>query len=296
MTEREPAHPFAKDLNELQDAKLQLISTVRDLIDHTFQESDKEEQVLQTLKQLFHYMSSRSQAVSYLVSSGFPWDAEIILRSFYVASAKIWFICFEAESERSALVQEFWGLYAATHDHKRKHRVGPVRNLSKADGREGSAAIFDGLVNEALFPSTPTNKRIRKDLEQKWSFSEIINALSDSKDEKAKVPDADVLLHMYGQQSHLIHADDAALDLMLDRALRRKDELPILEASHAARIMSDQGSLWVFSLAALRHMHGAEKLIPLEVAELWTAQTKQSEVLFDQFFDTQRNFYDTYAS
>lgn len=272
-----------------------LLSALRDEIDRTFSNSGEDKEVLQTLKKLFHYMSARSQAVSYLVSSGFPWDAEIILRSFYETSAKIWFICFEAESERSALVQEFWGLYAATHDHKRKHRVGPVRNLSKADGREGSAAIFDGIVNEALFPSTPTNKRIRKELEQKWSFTEIINALSDSKDEKAKVPDADVLLHMYGQQSHLIHADDAALDLMLDRALRSKDDLPILEASHAARIMSDQGSLWVSSLAALRHMHGAEKLIPMEIAELWTAQTKRSEVLFNQFFDTQRDFYQTHS-
>jgi len=292
MTEREPAHPFAGDLNELQNAKLQLISPVRDLIDHTFQVSDKEEQVLQTLKQLFHYMSARSQAVSYLVSSGFHWDAEIILRSFYEASAKIWFICFEDESERSALVQEFWGLYAATHDHKRKYRVDPVRSLSKAGGREGSAAIFDGLVNEAIFPSTPTNKRTRKDLERKWSYTEIISALSDSRNDKAKVPNADVLLHIYGQQSHLIHADDAALDLMLDRELRSKDEVPLLEASHAARIMSDQGSLWVFSLAALRHMHGAEKLIPMEIAELWTAQTKLCGILFDKFFDTQRDFYD----
>ena len=295
MTERETAHPFAGDLNELQDAKLELISTVRDCIDRTFLEYDKEEQVLQTLKQLFHYMSARSQAVSYLVSSGFPWDAEIILRSFYEASAKIWFFCFQDESERSALVHEFWGLYAATHDHKRKHRVGPARDLSQAGGREGSAAIFDGLVNEALFPSTPINKRIRKDLEQKWSFLEIINALSDSKSEKAKVPDADVLLQMYGQQSHLIHADDAALDLMMDRALRSKDELPSLEASHAARIMSDQGSLWVFSLAALRHMYGAEKLVPMEIAELWTTQTKRSEALFNQYFDTQRDFYQKHS-
>jgi hypothetical protein len=296
MTTGVSTHPFAKELNELQDATMLLLSTVRDEVDRTFRNSGQDKEVLQTLKQLFHYMSERSQAVSYLVSSGFPWDAEIILRSCYEASAKIWFICFEGKSERTALIQEFWGLYAATHDHKRKHRIVPARNLSKQRGREGSAAIFDGLVNEAIFPASSTNKRTRRDIEQKWSFTEIINSLSDPKNNEMKVPNADVLLHMYGQQSHLIHADDAALGLILDRALRNNDELPILEASHAARIMSDQGSLGVLSVGALRHMHGVKELIPFEVAELWSNQTKCSESLFNQFYDTQRDFYETHTS
>lgn len=296
MNDSASKHAFARELNELQDATLSLLSSVRDEVDFVFRQSRDDQEVLQTLKQLFHYMSGRSQATSYLVSSGYPWDAEIVLRSFYEASAKIWFICFENEPTRNTLVQEFRGLYAATHDHKRKHRVQPAHKLSKHHGREGSFAIFDALLNESLFPTTPTSKRTRKDLEQKWSFTEIIHALSKSENGKARVPDSDVLLHMYGQQSHLIHADDAALDLLLDRALRDKDELPLLEASHAARIMSDQGSLWVFSLAALGHMHGAESLIPQKIAELWTAQTDLAHILFEQFFNAQRSFYEAHTS
>lgn len=107
-----------------------------------------------------------------------------------------------------------------------------------------SSAIFEALRDKRLFDlDAKGNKTKRKQLEQKWSFTEIIESLDGRFVNGKPLVGMKSILHVYGMCSYLAHADNAALDLMTDRALRPPDELRLLEAGHISRILSDQVSL-----------------------------------------------------
>ena len=263
--------PDANSLEELQDAALTVIAATRDevvwLFDNFSQEGDL---VDDTLKRLSFFMSSRSQTVSYLVSSNYIWDAEIVLRSFYEANAKIWYICDLDDAERKSAVAEFWGEYASMHNHKRRHRANLALS-SISFGRDKSGElVYAPLTDPDAFEFGENNKGERRRLEGKWSFSEIVNRLANGNGAVLDWKPIVALLHMYGQQSHLAHADDAALDLMMDRMMREPDELLLLSASHIARIFSDQATMWVISEALLRHRYSARPRAGNSITQLYS--------------------------
>ncbi len=236
-------------------------------------------------------MSGRSQAVSYLASSKYFWDAEIILRVFYEANAKIWLVCFVNEDERQGLAEEFWGDYSQMHNHKKAHRAGAAAEFLKRRGQKQNAEVIATLKNPAVFQFGSANKKTRKALEQKWSFTEIVKLLSKLPAKNQKLKDAPVLFHMYGQQSHLIHADDAALDLVLDRNLRSTEEKAALEASHLARIYSDQSSLWTLSAMALQFRYNQEPEDQNELEAKMEIIRKLAKPILVRFNETQEEFY-----
>lgn len=276
----------------MQDATLDAISTARDQIKNQFSiHADDENGVDHTLKRLFAYMSDRSQAISYLVSSNFVWDAEIILRSFYEATAKIWFICLTPPDKRDALVEEFWGSYASMHNHKRAHRASPAAELHKTHNRPDDEAIFALLMNRNFYDCGSGNRKDRKILEQKWSFAEIVKFLAENSPKDFDLRDAPGLLHMYGQQSHLIHADESALDLMLDRQLRPPEEHELLACSHVSRIFSDQVSLWTFSVLALRYRYDRRTKVGDGLLSKFEKTHDLMKPFKDRFNESQAEFY-----
>jgi hypothetical protein len=102
---------------------------------------------------------------------------------------------------------------------------------------------------------------------------------------------AQSLLHNYGMASHLIHADQAALDLMSDRQLRQPHERQLLEAAHACRIFSDQVNLWLLGAEGLRHHFSADFQ---DVAQLAAARDRMAELaepILMAFHASQREFY-----
>jgi hypothetical protein len=71
-------------LRGLQEASLEALSLIREEVEVLFlHHGSTTPEIAPTLEMLFWYLSSRSQTVSFLVSWGYEWDAEIILRSFY---------------------------------------------------------------------------------------------------------------------------------------------------------------------------------------------------------------------
>jgi hypothetical protein len=240
------------DLNQIQDATMEAISGARNSIQVQFAEhSDPSSLVDSTLMRLCAYFSDRSQVVSYLVSSGFVWDAEIILRSFQEASAKIWFICFSPPGRREVLTQEFWGAVASDHNRKRAHRAAAAADSFNRRNHPAFAAIFSALTRKELFDFGRHNRQTRKTFERKWSFSEIVKFLAANPPAGFDFRDMGPLLHGYGMASHLIHADESALDLMLDRRLRAPEELLKLERAHSCRIYSDLLAIWTFTAIAI---------------------------------------------
>jgi hypothetical protein len=208
-------------LIELQEAGFLASGSIRNEVQWLFEDSADKARVAYTLHELFSYLASRKQAASFLISWGYLWDAEIVMRSFYEASVKIWYIGFSPSAERQDLVQEYWDHLEEGHNRKISRKADYAAGLFReADPRSRTAFEYlKATHSEASGPQT--NKATRRALEAKWSFSEIVEKLSK---EPIALAEVRALLHMYGTSSHLIHADAKALDLILDRATRPNDE------------------------------------------------------------------------
>ncbi|MEH7838177.1 DUF5677 domain-containing protein [Rhizobium laguerreae] len=279
-------------LRLLQEASLEAHAVIRDEIVGLFDRyGETTPDVTPTLKMLFAYLSSRSQAVSFLLSWGYSWDAEIILRAFYETAAKILFVCFAEDVEKPDLIDEFWNKLGSINDRRRARKAEFSAQIEETDSV--SKAIFEALADErASDLDAKGNKAERKRLEQKWSFSEIIESLDGRMVDGKPLVGMKSVLHIYGICSHLVHADSAALDLIADRVSRPKDELLLLEAGHASRIISDQVSLTWFCAEAL-HQHFKGKFSDTErFHEAFQKTTKLGEPLQAAFNDSQRAFYE----
>ncbi|GAB2186049.1 DUF5677 domain-containing protein [Roseibium sp. LAB1] len=280
-------------LNEVQDATIEAITATRDAIDSLFVAHAPPTVVDMTLKRLFAYMSERSQAVSYLVSSGYPWDAEIVLRPLYEVNARIWLICLASDEKgREALVAEFRGEHAEIHNRKRANRaVAAAAAVVGSKDTKSDKMILSTLADDRSFTFSYANKTLRKKIEQKWSFTEIVRFLEKNAPDDFDMTTIVGMLHMYGLASHLIHADSAALDLMVDRKLRSSEECAILSAAHLCRIFSDQASLWLFSALALAHRFAERGAIRDEVFKKYARIHELSVPISEEFEKSQMAFY-----
>jgi hypothetical protein len=161
-------------------------------------------------------------------------------------------ICLAEPHERQSLAEEYWEGFSEINEPRTAQKAKHAEDLFREKDRF-SAQIFSVLQDVRLFKiKSSLNKKNRKTIEQKWSFSQIIEHLSDQHARAKPVAHIKSLLHIYGMASHLAHADRSALDLMIDRAARGANERLILEQSHACRIFSDQVWLSFFSAEVLR--------------------------------------------
>ena len=283
---------YAAELNQIQDFMIYTTSLCRDGVMKSFSENEQSDsRVDATLKQLFHYFSDRSQVVSHLVSCEYAWDAEMILRSAFETSAKIWFICLSPEQDRENLVEEFWGISAQIHNRKRARKAGISKQLFLFANSQDDVDIFEALEDKKEFVHDEVNKRERKAIEQKWSFAEIISYLEANYPPTFPLKYLSSFLHGYDTASHLIHADDCALDLMLDRALRGKEELLLLKCAHITRIWGDLVGLWYVSLAALNHRFDVAENSE-EIQEAFKKFHDLCHPIRERFYSTQRDFYE----
>lgn len=280
-------------MDEIQDAVLNAISNCRDETVELFEiTKNKKDLVHSTLNQLFIYQAERSVTISYLVSSNYWWDAEIIMRAFYETHAKILFICLASENERQKLVEEFWGDLTNLNSRKRAYRAEAGINLIKNQLDLQGLKVLDVFKNQKIFPINDGNKKNRKLLEQKWSFAEMINTIETNTNDSFPIEGISALKHIYGMQSHLIHADDTALDIMTDRRLRDPKELELLVASHVCRIWSDQISLWTFSTSALYKCFKLKSKSKTKRWKSWQNIQDLIEPIKEEFNQSQKEFYD----
>jgi len=288
--------PEDSPIRLLQEASLQSLAEIRDEVQSLFARyGSKPHQATQTLKNLFWYLSARSQAVSFLVSYGYSWDAEIILRSFYETAAKILFICFADENEKPTLIDEFWNGFGPINDRRTARKATFAEQIFEKGTISSSilAMLQDGRIFDLEIKGS---KSKRKRLEQKWSFSEIIEHLDQRGAAGKPLKGIKSLLLIYGTASHLIHADQAAMDLMHDRAARSPEERKILEAVHLSRIMSDQVSItWFCAKALCEHFHGHFS-DAAKMRKAFNRTRELAEPLQMTFDDSQQDFYTRWLS
>lgn len=280
---------------ELQEASLHALSRIRDEVEWLFnQHGSTTPDITPTLKMLFWYLSSRSQTVSFLVSCGYAWDAEIILRSFYDTAAKILLLCLSEAANKPMLIDEFWNKLGQINNRRTARKAEFAEKVF--DQNRVSASVFASLQDGEVFDlETEGSRRERKNLEQKWSFSGIVEQLSRCAPGGKSLEKITSLLHIYGMASHLAHADNVAMDLMADRRLRDADELRIVEASHTSRIMTDQVSISWFCADALRQHFGATFAHGAEMKKAFDRTTELGEPFVDAFERSQREFYASWS-
>lgn len=284
---------FSDELNEIQDATVAGISVMRDSIHRAFDgHLDDQPKFKRTVWELVLYQSERSQVVSYLVSSNFVWDAEMILRSFYEANVKIWYLCSLRSPARETAVDEFWGAFLDVHAHKRRVKAGLVRPVSQSMGREFDTKIFGALEDDKLFQFHDGNKKDRRDVEQRWSFSSLIKKLESTPKDVLDFTSIRSLEHPFGLQSHLLHADVSALDLVHDRKTRSAEELEALTGSHVCRIFSDQISIWAMTSIALWSTTGTKNEKGEEIARTVEKVHRLIRPFSDRFEASQADFYE----
>ncbi len=212
----------------LQEASEEAHAVIRDEVASLFARyGENTPEVSSALQVLFHYLLTRSDAMSLLVGEKSQFDAEIILKSLFDTAAKILFICYAEEKDKPLLVDEFWNLPAS----------------------------IDELRVFGLDPEMDEAERQR--LRQKWSFAGIMEAL------QGRIVDGEPLtgmtdyLYDYVTCSHLADADNVALYLMADWGSRSPEELELLDVSHASRILCDNVTLaWLCTHALCGHFKG----------------------------------------
>jgi hypothetical protein len=199
-----------------------------------------------TFRVLSSYQIDRSQGAYCLLVNGLVWDAEIVLRTVYETFAKITLVASSSPSERARLVNEYWNELSDIYDRKGALKAAAAQRLAE-EYEPGSARVFASLQDPRSFKVDPSgNKSARSGLEQRWSFSGILQRLAREDSQMAPIG-LDGLAHIYGMASHIAHANSKALELMEDRQLRGPD-LHELEVGHVCRMLSDLVSLLCFSL------------------------------------------------
>ncbi|GGA19315.1 DUF5677 domain-containing protein [Dyella nitratireducens] len=181
------------------------------------------------------------------------WDCDILMRSALECATRFLFVAVANNPERSQRIEEYTTSLNEIEDILRSEKA-KTAAVNADDDHDamllGGAALSPDKEAE-LRSKWPQSKR--KALKQKWSFSEIVRVL-----ERVNYPTLNLtkygsLLHSYGLSSHLIHADQTAMNLMRDRATRTAEERRLLEQAHFARLAVEPTTLLFICWRAMEH-------------------------------------------
>lgn len=209
--------------------------------------------------QLYFY-SDRCQSLNVLLQEGKLWDCDIIMRSALECATRLLFVSIAPQDERDRRIEEYSVSLNEIEDIQRSERVKPAVDAA-SDEDEGSRMLLGGVVLDsareaqlrAKWPKTARNV-----LRQKWSFSEIARVLANFQDDGLDLRKYKSFLHGYGISSHLIHADQTAMDLLRDRMSRDPEERRLLERAHFARLATEQTLLLFLCWRAMAYAIGIE--------------------------------------
>lgn len=245
----------------------------------------------ETLRVLSSYAADRCLGVYCLLRNGLVWDAEIVLRSFYETVAKSLFLSSAPKAARESLLNEFWEILPAVYDAKGARKAEIVEKLARRFGESGDVHVFSGLRDPESFTVEPIgNKKYRNELEQRWSFSNIISVLNNGAGGHSRIAHAEAMSHNYGMASHLAHASPVAFDLMQDRMLRG-DDLGPLERGHIARMLSDMVMLTAFMLHEIQVSLLGDMPMAYALSSAFQDMAEVSQPFQEAFQRSQDNFY-----
>ncbi|WP_079914821.1 DUF5677 domain-containing protein [Paenibacillus sp. 32352] len=188
---------------------------------------------------LFTACFSTSESALLLISKYRLWDAHILYRTVLEGTIKLMFVAQGNEHEILEKCNEFWNVIPEMKLISRHKKAEDLLSVKNADSNMDAFRPMRDITlpdNELSELESKYPKKTRKQLEQKWSFSEIVRSLSSSGE-----PAYDTLVstyHDYGIGSHLVHMDGDAIGIIWDRNRREHERRISLEIAHGARMIS----------------------------------------------------------
>jgi len=242
-----------------------------------------------TIGQL-HFYSERCQSVNLLLQEDKLWDCDILMRSALECATRFLFVSVAEGKERDLRVEEYTYLLSEIEDLQRCEKT---RTAAQQASNPDDAMLLGGAVLSqerlaTLRQKWPRPKR--KALLQKWSFSEMARALTSVHRKEIDLRLYGSLLHTYAMSSHLIHADQTAMNLVWERRGRLPHERDALVAAHSARLITDPVSLLFICWRALAFAVGVPAKNENVVRALLDLQ-KRADVYHKAFAESQRAYY-----
>jgi hypothetical protein len=237
-----------------------------------------------------HFYSERCQSVNLLLQEGKLWDCDILMRSALECATRFLFVSVAEGDERTLRIEEYTVLLNEIEDLQRSEKTRTAADqASYPDGAMllGGAVLSPDRLAE-LRAKWPKPKRTA--LTQKWSFSEMARVLRGFHRQEIDLRLFGSFLHTYAVSSHLIHADQTAMNLIWERRERPNQERDALVAAHAARLITEPVSLLFICWRALAFAVGVSAENEKVVRGLLALQ-RNADVYHKAFADSQRHYY-----
>lgn len=193
----------------------------------------------QPILPLIEFIIERLETVANLTLNERIWDAEIILRAAIETFVKFVFITTADQTEREIRLDEFWNLLAEINSIKQSEQA--KKNLKHLGGNEIHHLAYSPVLlseEKEVELRRKWTKGERQKIEQKWSFSEIVNSLA--KNYRGKPMEIFVTLsHGYRMSSHVTHGDETGILIIRERNSRPYFDRELAYFGHYLRLLSD---------------------------------------------------------
>ncbi|OMF43535.1 DUF5677 domain-containing protein [Paenibacillus peoriae] len=200
------------------------------------------------LKQVPISCHTTSESILILVANNRIWDNEMLIRSVLEGTIKFIYLTVGSNEEREKKIDEYWNVLPIINKIKRSNRAEEIYEyLSNTEVQKNDMKFIGGVLlteEEIQEIREKYPRKYRKELEHKWSYSEIIKDLS--KQDKHKFFSG--MFHGYGIGSHLIHQDADAINYLIDHNQRIPERRIAKELAHGCRQISD---IMTFSILRL---------------------------------------------
>lgn len=186
----------------------------------------------------FDFAVQRSNAIYTLIESGCYWDAEIIARPLLECTVRMCFVCYSPQDIRKELIKEYFEDLYEINRLEQSEKAKKSRTIVPAEDR--GKILLDGMVlpeDEEDVIRKKWTKKERRSLKQKWSFSEMIRVLDGWTKPHFDKNLFSAFVHSYGISSHLIHADESGIGVIIDRQQREEKEKELMNQAHIHNLL-----------------------------------------------------------
>jgi hypothetical protein len=208
---------------------------------------------------ILEFIVERLETVATLTVENRIWDAEIILRSAIETFVKYVFITTADKDEREKRLDEFWNLLAEVNSLKQSEQA--KKNLIHLGKLETHNLAYSPMLLTEVKETelrTKWTKAERQKLEQKWSFTEIVNSLS--KNYRGKPMEIFITLtHGYRMSSHVTHGDETGILIIRERNSRSFEDRELAYFTHYLRLLSDVFTFCAFMGVETMNLLGLDK-------------------------------------
>lgn len=206
-------------------------------LDKDFQGMDPLVRFVSTQLYISCHLSSESSLI--LARNGKEWDADIINRTIIEGVVKYIYMLHGKKEETIEKAKEYWKILPDYTSIRRSEKAKSFLDACEGYDKPEWRAIQDLILtdDQILELRNGTNKKERNLLDQKWSFSNIVNQFALGEDKGLR--SIAHLAHTYGMSSNLIHKDGDGIGMVWERYTREPKNQYAVTLGHMARILSD---------------------------------------------------------